>query len=294
LALGLLLHVAPRGTAVEPDRSAGIALVRNSPSKVEYFSEASADGFEHQQVAAPSPDSPFPSEQPPIDVAGVLPSPQDLTGFGSDLGDALPAAGELTQAPSRSKQIGGKVTTQVFGVQGKGSKFVYVFDRSGSMEGYGGRPLVAAKSELIASLQSLESIHQFQIIFYNERPAVLNPDYPQKPRLMFGTDRDKRLAENFVRGIVANGGTRHMDALKMALALSPDVIFFLTDADEPQMTEAELAEVRRLNGRVGASIHTIEFGSGPISDSNNFLVKLARQNGGRHGYVDVSRLPELR
>jgi hypothetical protein len=50
--------------------------------------------------------------------------------------------------------------TQFFGLSGKGSRFVYVFDRSLSMQG---QPLAAAKRELLASLSHLERVHQFQI-----------------------------------------------------------------------------------------------------------------------------------
>ena len=70
---------------------------------------------------------------------------------------------------------GGYARTGVFGVIGEGHKFVYVFDRSGSMDGHGGAPLAAAKAELIASLKDLGQMHQFQIIFYNEQPRIFSP-----------------------------------------------------------------------------------------------------------------------
>ena len=159
------------------------------------------------------------------------------------------------------------------------------------MDGYQGRPLAAAKSELIASLQDLESIHQFQIIFYNERPTVFNPFSPQPPRMLFGDSQTKRLAQNFVRGIVAAGGTRHEEALKLALGMQPDVIFFLTDAAEPELSPSQLEDLRRLNARVGATINAIEFGAGAQQGELNFLVRLARQNGGQYVYIDVTRLP---
>jgi len=92
-----------------------------------------------------------------------------------------------------------------------------------------------------------------------------------------------------VTGIVANGGTRHLEALQLALKMRPDVIFFLTDADEPQLTAAELARIQRWN--YGTTIHAIEFAYGPQSSADNFLIRLARQNGGQHAYVDLSRLP---
>jgi hypothetical protein len=42
------------------------------------------------------------------------------------------------------------------------------------------------------------------------------------------------------------------------------------------------------------SINAIEFGYGPQSGADNFLVRLARQNNGMHVYVDVSQLPSPR
>ena len=38
-------------------------------------------------------------------------------------------------------------------------------------------------------------------------------------------------------------------------------------------------------------INTIEFGYGPAFESDNFLIRLARQNHGKHVYVDISQLP---
>jgi hypothetical protein len=176
----------------------------------------------------------------------------------------------------------------VFGAEAQGSKFVYVFDRSGSMEGFGGRPLLAAKRELIRSLADLHDTCQFQIIFYNERPQVFRTG-PGNPQLVWGNRAGKEQAERFVRGIKANGGTRHLEALRMALGMSPDVVFFLTDADEPRLTNDELQRVRRWNR--SATIHSIEFGFGPQRNAESFLARLARQNDGQHIYVDVSRLP---
>jgi hypothetical protein len=108
-------------------------------------------------------------------------------------------------------------------------------------------------------------------------------------RLVFGTGANKSRAESFINAIKADGATRHEEALLEALRLSPDVIFFLTDADQPELTSGQLDKIRRRNdGR--ASINTIEFGLGPQLEGENFLVKLARQNGGQHTYFDVSKL----
>jgi hypothetical protein len=106
--------------------------------------------------------------------------------------------------------------------------------------------------------------------------------------MAFADEQGKRLAASFVGGIFADGPTDHLRALKMALSLRPDVIFFLTDSNDPQMQPQELAEVRRSNR--GTRINTIEFGAGQPKDAINFLQRLAGENGGQHTYVDVQRV----
>jgi hypothetical protein len=179
----------------------------------------------------------------------------------------------------------GYAQVSVFGVQGKGSKFIYVFDRSASMEG---RPLAAAKKQLLESVQSLDSVNQFHIIFFNTRVQSLDIS-DGGHRIAFASDRNKKLAANFVGGITADGGTDRMNALREAINLAPDVIFFLTDADDP-MSASEMAELARANRRVQASICVIEFGTKASPAPNDFLARLAHDNGGQYGYVDTTKL----
>ena len=294
-AAAFVIKATPQGSATEADRSGGIVLVEQHSSQRSYLEEGDlqdqgeAAAENSATAAAESLAAVLPAALP-SNLAGSLPAADESLAHGTALVDVLPGAGGLSQGGGRGKTAGGRATTGVFGVQGEGSKFVYVFDRSGSMQGFQGRPLAAAKRELIASLNDLESVHQFQIIFYNERPYVCNPRQESSPRMLFGTDRDRNLATDFVRSVVADGGTRHTEALQLALRMQPDVIFFLTDADEPRLTATELAQIRRQNQSVGASINTVEFGAGASSGDFNFLVQLAQQNGGQHVYVDVTRL----
>lgn len=148
--------------------------------------------------------------------------------------------------------------------------------------------LAAAKRELVASLNELDRRHQFQVIFYNQESQMMPALHGSAPRMAFADEPGRRLAASFIGGIFADGGTNHLQALQMALALKPDVIFFLTDAEEPQMQPEELAAVRRLNQ--GTRINAIEFGAGEPKAAINFLQRLAAENGGQHAYVDVQRL----
>ena len=157
-----------------------------------------------------------------------------------------------------------------------------------SLKQHGRRALAAAKQQLTESLNSLDSIHQFQIVFFNHLTRTFDATGGGH-RVAFATGANKQLAAKFVGGITADGGTDRLAALRAAIAMQPDVIFFLTDDDDP-MPESELAEVNQLNRRSNAAICTIQFGSGPPKSSDNFLVELAKQTGGQYGYVDTTKL----
>lgn len=291
--LGLLWHGDTGGALEEPDRGVGIAMVRTVGNSTEYFSgDSGAASSVAPSAATGDRLEAFPGQQaPPVDLAGVL--PRGGGGNPNATGSGLEGATGLLEGGSSTNRGGigqGRSQTYVFGLAGVGNKFVYVFDRSASMAGYQGRPLSAAKREMRRSIESLERSNQFQIIFYNDRTSVFNPDHPRPPRLLWGDDSTKSSADRYIQSITADGGTRHLAALKLALGMSPDVIFFLTDADDPQLTTQELAEVQKWN-YAASQIHSIQFGAGPDPGGDNFLKRLARQNRGKHTYVDVTALP---
>src|SRR5688500_3533411 len=88
---------------------------------------------------------------------------------------------------------------QLFGLTASGSSFVYVFDRSLSMRG---QPLAAAKKELVASINRLTRVQQFQIIFYNEKARTMQP-----PQMAFADENGLRSAESYIASVSASGGT---------------------------------------------------------------------------------------
>ena len=224
------------------------------------------------------------------DLSQVLPSP--AIGPSSPTGQTARIAGAgshggLSGVGGFGNSLGGKVKVDLFGTEGTGSKFVFVFDRSGSMNEFSGRPLRAAKTHLIQSLEPLTDLHQFNIIFYNEDPIVWSPG-----KLPWANERNKENAATFVRGVLAMGGTRHYEPLRAAIRLNPDVIFFLTDGeDKDALNDGQLADIRRLN-RNGVQINAIQFGIGAESRGRNFLRTLAAQNEGQFQYINVAELRE--
>ncbi len=302
IALALLLRttvVVIRGADSDRTAEVGIELKSRVDGKTYY---QSAEEFE-ASAAAQSQGNQSSQKESAADIASELTLDADPTsalpgalgitaddlggGLGTDLDGVLSDPGNGSGGVGDALENAGKGEVRCFGTTGTGKRFVYVFDRSGSMGGGSRSALGAAKRELIRSFNSLTAQQEFLIVFYNQDPIV----FPQKD-LALADSRGKRNAENFVDTIAANGGTDHMAALKRALACKPDVIFFLTDADEPKMSNGNLAEIKRLaRDAGGVQINAIEFGVGEkISPDGNFIQRLAQDNGGQYIYFNVNTL----
>ena len=299
VAIGLMLGRMQQGTGEQADRPVGIAMVHRMPDRDRYVdvSEAQptdADSPEAASSASASAAAAPPANlTPPLDLEGILeaiqasPSPVSGTGMAGETkldGDAF---GDTTGKGNSSSDD--EATTMVFGVSGSGSQFVYVFDRSDSMNGYGGKPLRAAKSELIKSVSGLTDKQRFQLIFYNDKPSPMR--LSRSPLQMFTGDQPNLIAaKQHINSITAYGATEHSSALKMALQLGPDVIFFLSDARIPRISPSELRDIQIRAQRTGTTIHAIEFGTDALPPSESFLKDLAAMNQGKYQYVNVQQL----
>lgn len=293
IVLVVTLRMVPRqGAMAERVADVGIVLKHDKGEQSYYESEGdAAESADSANSAAESAgtsglDEILPQESP-VDPGDALPANMAVIGVGRPGGGPV-HAGQTTEGSGRGRpSFGGGGKTSVFGVPGEGYKFCYVFDRSASMGGSGRNALRAAQEELIRSLGSLEKTHQFQIIFYNDDPWTFNPS-GERGKLAFATDQNKERARKFVESITAYGSTQHEAALLAAIRMQPDVIFFLTDADEPKMSASQLYKIHRR--AEGITINTIEFGLGPKRGGVNFLQRLAEQNGGGYAYVDITKL----
>lgn len=186
------------------------------------------------------------------------------------------AVGELAAATKKGVSF--------LGLRDSGTRFVYVLDASGSMRDF--NAIRYAKMHLVSSLAGLEPTQMFQILFYNQSVKMLRLGDETRPQLYYATSIHQTLAGQFIDAVQPDLGTDHMVALRKALSLKAEVLFLLTDADEPVLHAAELDEIRRTNaGRT--RIHCVAFGLGPELNGDNFLKRLAGQNGGGYRYVDV-------
>lgn len=281
----------------ESERAVGIAVVRKTQNGQEYFLVDGGSGSESQvensaasaAAAASSSDS-----GPPIDLSAILDDFSGGAGTNVGLNDidealgstGLGGSGASGSGPGRGNQS----KTSFLGVEGEGNSFVYVLDRSESMASPGGKPLATAKRELANSLQSLSDQNQFQIVFYNDQPIFFRSPLSGQSGLLYARDNERTQAANFVKKVAAAGGTEHISAIKLGLQYGSDVLFFLTDANEPAPSRIQLTDIIRRCDSSGTTIHTIEFGNGG-SGGNGWIRQLATETGGKYRYVDVTRLP---
>ena len=295
LLLAYWIDSRPKGTGDEPGRAVGIAVAHRMSDRTEYTpvestSETEAETATETQAAAAAAASASASAVAlPLDVEGLLADVTDtpLPTSGIGAGSALESGtGEGTGLLRNGEGDGEKATTMFFGVSGSGSRFIYVLDRSDSMNG---PPLSAAKRETIRSISTLGESQSFQIVIYNNRPSYASPR-GQAFWMLPGNDSMKQWATQYIRSIPAHGGTEHYDALKLALKLEPDVIFLLTDANIPQLRRSRLDEIRVLCERAGTTIHAVEFGTEVVAPEGSFLRTLAAENGGEYRYLDVRTL----
>jgi hypothetical protein len=159
-----------------------------------------------------------------------------------------------------------------FEIETRAKNIVYVMDRSVSM-GPNGK-LARAKHELLHSLEQLPADARFQIILFNRSIEILNGDKGMS--LLPATLENRRRADQFLSSALSEGGTLPLPALKRALALKPDVIFFLSDFED--MCDRDVREIAHLNGgHTEIQVVVLE----DAQSRNSVLSMLAHNNRGK-------------
>ncbi len=294
LLAALLWRPQSRGTSGELERPVGIAVVHQTSDGTQYSLEGGSSGSTGSiaEVARAVSMNIESEAGPPISIesivsqlAGAQTGPE--TGTSGSQGNGLAGDSGLGSGKGSGKGSGLKTKTTFFGVEGSGRSFVYVIDRSDSMNSLGGAPLRFAKREVLKSLESLTEFNQFQIVFYNDSLA------PMSRGLLFAEDKNKRKASDFVRNMPGDGSTAHFPALRQGLAMVPEVLFFLTDADDPSLSRGQLLEIQKRAELSRTTIHSIQFNAGPATNDGSWIKELAEMNRGTYSYIDVTSISTL-
>lgn len=167
---------------------------------------------------------------------------------------------------SSSGRTSSPYKTEFYGVQAAGKRFVFVIDNSTSMLD-GGR-LGHVHEELMRTIGNLKWPQGFYVIAFDRETVAT----PWGPFISAGSDEARKL-RGWLGRLVPKDGTFPGPALKQAVGLKPEAIFFLTDGEFESPTPTA---IKAWNSS-GVPIHVIDFNPGPeVSD----LRRIATDSGG--------------
>jgi hypothetical protein len=213
------------------------------------------------------------SEVPQVEI--TLDEPL-LTGMFADSSKETPAS--LTAQTLSSVMDEGPVTS-LFGQSGNAHRVVYVVDVSASLLIY----IENIIHEMHRSVRSLLPTQQFHIVLAKPRRIVeFSP-----ARLVPALQRYKQMAIHFtdtINGIPQPGKADPIEAMKRAFACQPELIYFLTDGDYPDLQKELNNTLRQLNSDKRAKITVIGFDPSP--KSKTLLTNIAKEHGGHYRFVE--------
>ncbi|MBA4191030.1 MAG: hypothetical protein C0467_23845 [Planctomycetaceae bacterium] len=142
-------------------------------------------------------------------------------------------AGAVTSAP---------LSPAIHGAMKSGQTVLYVLDCSGSMGEFG--KLTLARAALVSTLRRQPADVRFQVIAYNSTARSILPGL-----FVVATPANITTAETGLASLKATGRSNHIEAIRAAAALRPDVIVLLTDAED-----LTLATFKAVLAGVGKSV----------------------------------------
>jgi hypothetical protein len=172
-----------------------------------------------------------------------------------------------------------------FGTQSRGNRFVFLVDNSSSMKD--GR-LEAAIAELQRSVAAMSRRQAFYVIFVSDQTYPMF--YPERaPQLLPATDPNKKQLGEWLKKVTLAGGKNRelINAIDMAAALQPDVVFFLWDGHLPhEGVRRDVMEYLTRPNQRRFAIHTLGMGVDSL-DAEQHLAAIARANGGTYRRIPI-------
>lgn len=159
-----------------------------------------------------------------------------------------------------------------FGLRATGTRFAFVVDRSGSMDGL---PMRRARKELMNCIRQMPKHVEVFVVFFDDLA------YPDDGKYRGVDTQNIEELDDWVSSIRANGGTDVKVGMRTVFneGEPPDAIFLLTDgnfdADTPDY-------VKKMNKRSNVRINTVAL----VSRAGEYLLKqIAAENDGDYRFV---------
>lgn len=155
-------------------------------------------------------------------------------------------------------------------------RVVFLIDKSGSMFDF----FDHLRVHLAQVVTDMKPYQKFELIFFDERAEAW------QGRLVNASGGRKRAASRFMNGIVTNGQTKPDRAIRMALALKPDLMFILSDGEFDAKVVSLIA---KLNKGRKTQINTLYAHEHEGGRADN-LRRIAQENRGRYRRIGTGDL----
>jgi Mg-chelatase subunit ChlD len=232
------------------------------------------DATESRQVTPTA--TPEESVEDLIEPSSLKKPDYSVLGLRAASGDGSPWSGAA--AP------GGELGPDFFGLGGsaRGARtVVYVVDHSGSMQA----KLGLVKLELWRSISALRRSQKFHVIFFAGRMPTESPP----KRFVNAIEVYKNEFREWLDDIPLGYRTNPNAALRRALSMKPDILFFLTDAEGSSFDDGLRKRLDEWNKDRRTRIFTVAY----IERSGQrFLETVAREHGGECRFVSEDDLPD--
>lgn len=298
LVMSLLLHVLITLLAAVVTVSIARTTLRGSGGgefDLTLTSEVPLAGIMNADLPeTPSPNVPD-AQMPELSTGGILEGAGgiDAPGAGAGLGtiaDGLGGAGggEVGDGAGLGAGGAGGGGASFFGVEAKGSRFLYICDVSGSMNwdesgAPNGKRLRTLKSELTESINALLEHMSFYVIFFNSEAHPIND---KSNKWIVATDQSKKWAVERVGNVNAFGGTEPWPAFELSFTMRPppDAIYFMTDGNFN--TDVAMQIAARNVGSRRVPIHCITLVD---KTGEEVMRRIAAESGGTYTHVEGTR-----
>lgn len=261
----IISHPSTEDTAIDfsPVEIKDVSSEQPMPCGVQADAEVACSGIDLANFLEPDLDLPnaefieLPASEADLDLA--MPDAGSLlTGIGEDRDER------------HAEAMGAEVS--FYGVKASGRRFVFVTDCSSSMQG---QSLQLLKEQLRKTIGALPAKAEFYIVFFNDKAIPM-----ASSTCVQATPQQLRTHLAWVDQVQSAGGTDPSEAMRVALALEPSVVFLLTDGMfPPEPTEAV---IRGLNKNRTIRINTIAIGERGAEPG---LRRIATENKGTYTFV---------
>lgn len=210
----------------------------------------------------------------PVLRTTLLPAPEELTLSPAALTEYV---GALTGLSKAGDGDGLGAGDGLFGSTSGANSFVFVLDRSRSMN----QPhqfsdqstrFERLQQELIGFINRLEPSQSFFVIFFDEQTIPMPAE-----GMVPATDANKLRYLNWVRKLTPDGRTDPRVAIKMAIKLAPEQIFFLSDGELDPNFQKQI--LKHPPGK--SALNSYSFGM----HGGEFMKVLAEKHGGQYTFI---------